>query len=128
MIKKIKCYVFILFQGVEIHNNAKKGVIVQHYSLALRKVNRFQAGNYKCVASNVEGDGYSDTVELKIMCKYTSFSFVYHNQLLYKIYLYFYPPTIFPIYSICNEQFRKLPVIKRQTIIFESLKSKFIKN
>ncbi|XP_044599511.1 nephrin isoform X2 [Cotesia glomerata] len=55
--------------GVEIHNNAKKGVIVQHYSLALRKVNRFQAGNYKCVASNVEGDGYSDTVELKIMYK-----------------------------------------------------------
>ncbi|XP_034941315.1 nephrin-like isoform X2 [Chelonus insularis] len=54
---------------VEIHNNAKKGVIVQQYSLALRKVNRFQAGNYTCIASNVEGDGHSNTVELKIMYK-----------------------------------------------------------
>lgn len=72
--------ILLLFQGVEIHNNAKKGVIVQHYSLALRKVNRFQAGNYMCVASNVEGDGYSDTVELKIMCKYTSFTLSSDNQ------------------------------------------------
>ncbi|XP_063991907.1 synaptogenesis protein syg-2-like isoform X3 [Diachasmimorpha longicaudata] len=55
--------------GMVIHNNAKKGVIVQQYSLALRQVDRFQAGNYMCVASNVEGDGYSGTVELKIMYK-----------------------------------------------------------
>ncbi|KAF7991967.1 hypothetical protein HCN44_010768 [Aphidius gifuensis] len=55
--------------GAVIHNNAKKGVIVQQYSLALRKVDRFQSGNYMCVASNVEGDGYSDTVNLKIMYK-----------------------------------------------------------
>lgn len=62
-------FFLIMFQGMPIHNNAKKGVIVQQYSLALRKVDRSQAGNYMCVASNVEGDGYSDTVELKIMCK-----------------------------------------------------------
>lgn len=59
-----------LLQGNVIQNNAKNGVIVQEYSLALRKVNRSQAGNYTCIASNVEGDGYSNTVELKIMCKY----------------------------------------------------------
>lgn len=60
----------LLLQGNIIQNNAKNGVIVQEYSLALRKVNRSQAGNYTCIASNVEGDGYSNTVELKIMCKY----------------------------------------------------------
>ncbi|XP_071554654.1 synaptogenesis protein syg-1 isoform X1 [Temnothorax nylanderi] len=55
--------------GNVIQNNAKNGVIVQQYDLALREVNRSQAGNYTCVASNVEGDGYSNIVELKIMYK-----------------------------------------------------------
>ncbi|XP_011350473.1 nephrin isoform X1 [Ooceraea biroi] len=55
--------------GNVIQNNAKNGVIVQQYGLALRVVNRSQAGNYTCVASNVEGDGYSNIVELKIMYK-----------------------------------------------------------
>lgn len=57
-----------------IQNNAKNGVIVQQYGLALREVNRSQAGNYTCVASNVEGDGYSNIVELKIMCEYLAIS------------------------------------------------------
>ncbi|XP_011639575.1 nephrin, partial [Pogonomyrmex barbatus] len=55
--------------GNVITNNAKNGIIVQQYGLALREVNRSQAGNYTCVASNVEGDGYSNVVELKIMYK-----------------------------------------------------------
>ncbi|CAD1468889.1 unnamed protein product, partial [Heterotrigona itama] len=56
--------------GNIIQNNAKNGVIVQQYGLALREVNRSQAGNYTCIASNVEGDGYSNTVELKIMSRH----------------------------------------------------------
>ncbi|XP_076394781.1 nephrin isoform X1 [Megachile rotundata] len=55
--------------GNVIQNNAKNGVIVQQYGLALREVNRSQAGNYTCIASNVEGDSYSNIVELKIMYK-----------------------------------------------------------
>nr|XP_033337849.1 neural cell adhesion molecule 1-B-like isoform X2 [Megalopta genalis] len=55
--------------GNVIQNNVKNGVIVQQYDLALRVVNRSQAGNYTCIASNVEGDGYSNNVELKIMYK-----------------------------------------------------------
>ncbi|XP_067208142.1 synaptogenesis protein syg-1 isoform X3 [Linepithema humile] len=55
--------------GNVIQNNAKNGVLVQQYNLVLRVVNRSQAGNYSCVASNVEGDGFSNIVELKIMYK-----------------------------------------------------------
>ncbi|XP_017756216.1 PREDICTED: uncharacterized protein LOC108547976 [Eufriesea mexicana] len=55
--------------GNIIQNDAKNGVIVQQYDLALREVTRSQAGNYTCIASNVEGDGNSNTVELKIMYK-----------------------------------------------------------
>lgn len=73
-IESIHIVYVLLLQGNVIQNNAKNGVIVQEYSLALRKVNRSQAGNYTCIASNVEGDGYSNTVELKIMCKYHLYS------------------------------------------------------
>lgn len=62
------CSFFFLQENL-IQNDPKNGVIVQQYSLALRNVNRSRAGNYSCVASNVEGDGFSDYVELKIMCK-----------------------------------------------------------
>ncbi|XP_020288748.1 synaptogenesis protein syg-1-like isoform X2 [Pseudomyrmex gracilis] len=55
--------------GNVIQNNAKNGVLVQPSNLVLRKVNRSQAGNYTCIASNVEGDGYSNVVELKIIYK-----------------------------------------------------------
>ncbi|XP_051153256.1 synaptogenesis protein syg-2 isoform X2 [Leptopilina boulardi] len=55
--------------GNVIQNDVKNGVIVQQYNLVLRHVNRSQTGNYSCVASNVEGDGYSQNIEIKIMYK-----------------------------------------------------------
>ena len=68
---------FILssFQGLPIAHNAKR-TIMSSDSLALQGVTRYQAGNYTCVASNVEGDGESNVVELKVMCKLTLMFFL----------------------------------------------------
>lgn len=52
-----------------MQHNQKDGVIMSTGALALQGVSRSQAGNYSCVASNVEGDGDSNVVELKVMCK-----------------------------------------------------------
>lgn len=52
-----------------MQHNQKAGIIVSHKALALQGAKRHQAGNYTCVASNVEGDGDSNTVQLKVMCK-----------------------------------------------------------
>ncbi|KAL7033601.1 hypothetical protein ACKWTF_007650 [Chironomus riparius] len=54
--------------GLPIAHNAKR-TIMSSDSLALQGVTRYQAGNYTCVASNVEGDGESNVVELKVMYK-----------------------------------------------------------
>lgn len=50
-------------------HNTKSGIIMSSGNLALQGVSRYQAGNYTCIASNVEGDGESNIVELKVMCK-----------------------------------------------------------
>lgn len=57
-------------QGQIVQHNPKVGVIVSSGDLALQSVQIHQAGNYTCVASNVEGDGESNLVQLKVMCKY----------------------------------------------------------
>ncbi|XP_074027396.1 sidestep VI isoform X2 [Leptinotarsa decemlineata] len=55
--------------GQVMQANQKGGVIMSTTALALQGVTRSQAGNYSCVASNVEGDGDSNVVDLKIMYK-----------------------------------------------------------
>lgn len=58
----------LCLQGLPIAHNTKR-TIMSSDNLALQAVSRYQAGNYTCVASNVEGDGESNVVELKVMCK-----------------------------------------------------------
>lgn len=56
-------------QGVLVQQNTKIGIIANHKALILQKVKRHMAGNYTCIASSVEGDGKSNTVQLRVMCK-----------------------------------------------------------
>jgi hypothetical protein len=58
-----------MFQSQTVQPNQKAGVIMSSQDLALQGVRRQQAGNYTCIASNVEGDGESNTVELRVMCE-----------------------------------------------------------
>lgn len=51
-----------------VQHNAKVGVIASSNDLALQSIQIHQAGNYSCIASNVEGDGESNMLELKVMC------------------------------------------------------------
>lgn len=47
----------------------KQGTIIRNHSLILKKVSRDQTGDYKCVSANVEGEGSSQDVHLKVLCK-----------------------------------------------------------
>ncbi|XP_072941593.1 neural cell adhesion molecule 2-like isoform X2 [Epargyreus clarus] len=56
--------------GVILQHNPSNGVIISGNSnLALRNISRYQAGNYTCTASNVEGDGKSPPVQMRIVYK-----------------------------------------------------------
>ena len=46
-----------------------RGVILSSGRLVLQRVRRRSAGNYTCVASNVEGDTASNPVKLNVMCE-----------------------------------------------------------
>ena len=57
-------------QDVMVRPDRAKGVIISSGSLVLQRVTRRRAGNYTCVASNVEGDRSSNAVTLEIMCEF----------------------------------------------------------
>lgn len=51
-------------------HSQRAGVITTSTHLALQGVSREQAGKYSCTASNVEGDGKSQSVNVQVICKY----------------------------------------------------------
>ncbi|XP_064471652.1 hemicentin-2-like isoform X2 [Ornithodoros turicata] len=54
------------FEGRPLYSNIKQGVIVSNQSLVLQKVRKESRGHYQCVAANVEGEGESDRVPLRV--------------------------------------------------------------
>ena len=63
--------------------NIEQGVLISGSSLVLQSVTRAQAGVYTCVASNLEGDTESNSLEIQIKCE--SVSWKYASILYYKI-------------------------------------------
>ena len=55
-----------------VRGDPARGVLITGESLVLQRATRRRAGNYSCVASNIEGDTQSNVVQLKIKCEYRS--------------------------------------------------------
>ena len=60
----------ISHQGQNIKENISAWVIILEQSLVIRRVSRSHSGRYSCTAVNAEGSGVSNTVQLRVMCKW----------------------------------------------------------
>ena len=71
LFKKRKCFeIFLcLFQGRRLEPDPSAGVIVSGNDLVLQNVDRQASGFYSCSATNTEGVGVSQRLELDIKCK-----------------------------------------------------------
>ncbi|XP_042230051.1 nephrin-like [Homarus americanus] len=58
--------VFWLHEGEELRHNVSAGVIIGNHILVLQKVDKTASGNYHCVASNIQGDGHSNPLRLRV--------------------------------------------------------------
>ena len=79
-------FIFI-FQNKTVDQNIEQGVLISGSSLVLQSVTRAQAGNYTCVASNLEGDAESNILEIAIKCEsgMGGILCIFNNILYYKI-------------------------------------------
>ncbi|XP_064078282.1 LOW QUALITY PROTEIN: nephrin-like [Macrobrachium nipponense] len=55
--------------GSPVEHRVLQGIIIQNQTLVLQKIIRDSAGFYTCEAKNLEGDGESQPVELKVQYK-----------------------------------------------------------
>ncbi|XP_071526514.1 nephrin-like isoform X2 [Panulirus ornatus] len=53
-------------EDTALKHNVSAGVIISNQSLVLQRVARSASGSYRCVASNIEGDGYSNPIHLRV--------------------------------------------------------------
>ena len=59
-----------MFQGQELQHNVSAGIIISNQSLVLQHVSKNLSGVFQCQASNIEGDGESNTLTLTVKCEY----------------------------------------------------------
>jgi len=69
-----KSYKLLWFKdGKELHQNTTAGIILPGgQSLVLQSLTKTSAGEYSCMAANVEGKSTSRPVTLEVMCEYPS--------------------------------------------------------
>jgi len=68
-----------LFEGLPLMQEEQ--VIFDNMSLVLLNVKRTRAGKYNCLSANVEGEGMSNEVHLRVQCKAPSL-----NSILFAFY------------------------------------------
>ncbi|XP_069979290.1 nephrin-like isoform X2 [Penaeus vannamei] len=61
--------IFWYHNGSPLEHRVTRGVIIQNQTLVLQSIGRDAAGFYTCRAINMEGEGESQPVELKVMYK-----------------------------------------------------------
>lgn len=56
-------------QGGPVEHRVTKGIILQNQTLVLQNIRREAAGLYTCAAVNIEGEGESQPVNLRVKCE-----------------------------------------------------------
>ena len=58
-----------VLQGGPVEHRVTKGIILQNQTLVLQNIRREAAGLYTCAAVNIEGEGESQPVNLRVKCE-----------------------------------------------------------
>ncbi|XP_053631281.2 protein turtle homolog B [Cherax quadricarinatus] len=90
-----------LHEGQELQHNVSAGVILSNQSLVLQQVTRSASGHYYCVASNIEGDGQSNPIKLRVkyapVCRNPQMTYhgaARHEEVNIACYLDAHPPPM----------------------------------
>lgn len=60
-----------LFNGrpLSAATNNNQLLTIRNHTLILHNVTRHQSGEYRCLAANLEGEGSSQEIHLRVLCK-----------------------------------------------------------
>lgn len=55
---------------LSVSNSNNQLITMLNHTLILRNVSRHQSGDYRCFAANLEGEGSSQELHLKVLCRF----------------------------------------------------------